>query len=111
MLRVMAFIDGENLTARYEDMQKEGATKRTAGQDQTLPWPVTHEPGRFVWSEASVFGFHDDIDLVRAQYYTMFSGGNDEFENFVAQIGSLRVRAFIKTGGQMQMYTQSVQPL
>lgn len=86
MPRLMAFVDGENLTVRFEDMVKAGRKPRTVKDYQIRP--VEHQQGRFVWSPSTVSGFPDNEEIIRVHYYTTFTGGNDELESFREHIAT-----------------------
>ena len=82
----MAFVDGENLTARFEAMVKvkDGKHPRIAqdrGAFSPLP-PIVHDAGRFVWSPASIFKVPSREDLLRVHYYTTYIGAPEGFETF-----------------------------
>lgn len=54
MARVMAFVDGENLLLRFEQMKKDGMEPRVIAPQGSLQRPITHVPGKFVWSPHTV---------------------------------------------------------
>ena len=64
--KVVAFVDGENLVLRYQDMLKVGHTPKET---------VVHEPDSFVWSPDVTLW--TDMDLVRVIYYTSVVGDSD----------------------------------
>jgi hypothetical protein len=70
--RMMAFVDGENLTLRYEDMLKKG--HRPSPQ-------VQHKLGTYVWTTNVVIqpGWNQ---ILRASYYTYCTGD----DNAIAQV-------------------------
>jgi hypothetical protein len=88
--KVMAFIDGENLTARFEAMVKEGMKPRT---ESVIPHSqlVKHLPGLLAWHAHSVREMYLGDVLERAYYYTTFSGAEEDLEDFSATIGQCSV--------------------
>jgi len=61
--RVIAFVDGENLVFRYQEMLAAGRKPRTE---------VIHEPDCFVWSNTVMEW--TQMDLIRVLYYTSVTG-------------------------------------
>jgi uncharacterized LabA/DUF88 family protein len=92
----MAFIDGENLTVRFEAMVKEGRKPHTQGS-RHVTWPIQYEPGLFVWHPKTIFGLQGG-DLVRVHYYSTFSGGADQLESFRQQVASRTAYEFVDSG-------------
>jgi uncharacterized LabA/DUF88 family protein len=90
MAKVMAFVDGENLTARFEAMVAEGKVPRTESRipGATL---VQHLQKRLAWSPNTVKDLYPGDVLDRAYYYTTFVGAEDELENFSATVGQCAV--------------------
>lgn len=99
MPRLMAFIDGENLTSRFEAMLKDGWVPRRV-EKLYEPGPIVHEAGRFVWSPSTIFGVPSREDLLRVHYYTTFSGATDDFERFKEFLTQQKV---IRYQGESQM--------
>jgi uncharacterized LabA/DUF88 family protein len=77
-MRTMIFVDGENLTFRYQDMRKNG---RVPSND------ITHVPDVFVW--------HPDItkqsafNVQRVSYYTSMAASLENIEKMKDYIGSI----------------------
>ena len=88
MSRLMAFVDGENLTARFETMLHEGRRPRVTNHAHLAFGPVAHEMGLFAWSPATVSGFPGDEEVLRIHYYTTFSGGADKLEEFRKRVAT-----------------------
>jgi uncharacterized LabA/DUF88 family protein len=83
--KVIAFIDGENLTFRYEAMLAEGRK----------PQPdVIHVPSSFVWSPKLTLWSH--FDLIRVHYFTSVVGDEDRVAQLQRQIGTTE---FVCEGG------------
>ncbi len=100
MTRLMAFVDGENLTARFSAMVGAGRQPRVRADDE-IRWPVVKHGDSFVWSPATVFGIAaDHLELVRAHYYTTFVGGSDVLDEFSEWIGQQFAFRFADGGGQ-----------
>jgi uncharacterized LabA/DUF88 family protein len=95
MSRLMAFVDGENLTARFEDMLRTGREERKSSHAYKTIGAVAYQQARFVWSQSTVNGFQNSEALQRVHYYTTFSGGNEELEAIHEQISSLRAFQFV----------------
>lgn len=106
----MAFVDGENLTARFEAMVKDGRKARTPREDRLLHSNIRHVSNRFVWSDGTIWGIPAQDDLVRVHYYTTFTGGNDEFEKFTEELGALTVARFQDEGQWIARDNQPVIP-
>lgn len=90
MAKVMAFIDGENLTARFEAMVRDGKAPRT---DSVIPHTVVvqHLQGLLAWHPHTIKEMYLGDTLERAYYYTTFSGAEQELEQFSATIGQCDV--------------------
>jgi uncharacterized LabA/DUF88 family protein len=67
LVKSILFIDGENLTLRFQAMEKEGKTRQTT---------VSHIPDVFVWNQSfDGFGIPGiDSDLLRVNYYSSATG-------------------------------------
>lgn len=87
MTRVMAFIDGENLTARYEEMVEAGWRTKSSRIGASAGFRFAHEKGRFVWNPETVQQMYLGDVLGRAHYYSTFVGAIPELEAFSARIG------------------------
>jgi hypothetical protein len=94
--RFMAFVDGENLTVRFEAMVKDGRKPRDKG-GRYIAWPIEHLPGLFVWHPATIFGLQGG-DLIRVLYYSTFVGGADGLESFRQHVASRNAYEFIDSG-------------
>ncbi len=90
MARLMVFVDGENLTLRFQEMVKEGRNART----ETSPnlwehlFAVDHIQDKFAWSPGTVRGLFGDEELLRAQYYAMCESGGDDAERLSEHIAA-----------------------
>lgn len=92
MGRVMAFIDGENLLARFEAMKKDGLMQRDISAPGDRLHPITYEPGKFVWSPHTVSNLYMGDVLERVTYYTTMTGADDALEELNASIGRCQTR-------------------
>lgn len=92
MGRVMAFIDGENLLARFEAMKKDGLMQRDISAPGDRLNPITYEPGKFVWSPHTVSNLYTGDVLERVTYYTTMTGADDALEELNAAIGRCQTR-------------------
>jgi uncharacterized LabA/DUF88 family protein len=77
--RVVAFIDGENLTSRYQHMRKDGRIPHES---------VAHEEDSFVWSPQLTQW--SNMDLLRVNYYTSVTGDDDKVSRITRVIGQTR---------------------
>ena len=102
----MVFVDGENLTTRFESMKTEGRNVQEGRQIGGVPGygqgftPVTHEAALFVWSEATVRDLPEGEELVRAHYYSTFAGALNEMAGFEQKLASLRASRITDTWPQ-----------
>jgi len=86
----MAFIDGENLTARFEAMVKEGRQPRITPRPGTDIATVVHSQSNYVWSSATLRSTVHRETVKRVHYYTTFTGTiNDmqSFEEIITRLG------------------------
>lgn len=97
MSRLMAFIDGENLTSRFESMVKNGRVPRTK-KESMEPLPIVRKTGQFVWSPSTFSRFPYDDDLLRVCYYTTFSGSDDAYRDFQKFITEQKITKLVFTG-------------
>jgi len=89
MTRVMVFVDGENLTSRYEAMLKSGRVSK-------LPDPlypvngrvVAHSPGQFAWSPDSARELPVGTMLTRLYYYTTLQGAHEAVDTLSSHIAT-----------------------
>lgn len=77
--RTMIFIDGENITTRYEAMLKEGKPSSD----------VSHEKGAFVWSDKITAEPHVH-DLIRCGYYTTHVGNEATLHELSLKLAKIR---------------------
>jgi uncharacterized LabA/DUF88 family protein len=77
----MAFIDGENLVARFQDMVDAGRKPRPA---------VVHERDVFVWEPSAGLDEHWRSDIVRAHYYTSLAGDEPAVEALIERLKRLQ---------------------
>jgi uncharacterized LabA/DUF88 family protein len=73
--RVIAFVDGENLVLRYQEMLRAG--RRPRGD-------VFHIPNRFVWAAGMTLWTR--MDLSRVNYYMSIDGARENVEELSHQI-------------------------
>lgn len=78
--KVMFFVDGENLSARFQAM--------ISGGRRPLPGVTTEGDKSFLWS--SGFTRHSLWQVIRVSYYTTFVGSHDEMNEFSRVIASTR---------------------
>jgi uncharacterized LabA/DUF88 family protein len=78
--KVIAFVDGENLVFRYQDMLKQDRVPHTER--------VVHEPDAFVWSSQATLW--TAMDLVRVNYYTSVVGDDERVAAVEHRISSTR---------------------
>ena len=81
MTRAIIFVDGENLTFRYQDMATNGSF--------TPEQYVVHEPNVFAWTPA-VFS-RMSVQPIRVNYYTAAVGDPSKLEGFANAIAKQRV--------------------
>ena len=98
MSRLMAFIDGENLTIRYEAMLAAGCVPRNVRQGIWDPAAPIHESNIFVWSPSTLSGLLPDEEVLRAQYYTTFCGADDELEKFTQRLAQQQTDPYLSSG-------------
>lgn len=74
----MFFIDGENLTFRYQNMLSEGR----------VPAPgIIHEPDIFIWHPALTL--QSALNVNRVSYYTSMKASLENIESMKDKIGSI----------------------
>ena len=77
--RMMVFVDGENLVARYQEMKKEGWTPKES---------VVHDPNVFVWGPGTI---QPGLNIIiRATYYTYAVGSAEVILEKSEKIKALR---------------------
>jgi len=75
--RMMVFIDGENLVARFQAMIDAGRIRDDA---------VAYQKDVFVWARGCLRRYVDGYDVIRVTYYTSVLGDEsriDEIERFI----------------------------
>ena len=77
--RVMIFVDGENLTIRYQ------------ANAHGLLAHVQHERDVFVWSQDIPKALEDGCSLIRTYYYASLQGDNPKIEEVQNRLKALRV--------------------
>jgi uncharacterized LabA/DUF88 family protein len=79
--RSMLFVDGENLTIRFQEMEKAGRTRKTS---------VSHQQDAYVWSPQVTKSLYDGLDnVVRVHYYTSATGDEVAITNLHDDISKL----------------------
>ena len=73
--KVIAFVDGENLTLRYQEMVKAGCVPRDK---------VLHIRDSFVWIDTITL--RSEMDLRRVHYFTSVTGDTDLVDSVTAEI-------------------------
>jgi uncharacterized LabA/DUF88 family protein len=68
--RMMIFVDGENLTIRYQNTVREGWVPRE---------DVTHIKDTLIWNEGAAF-LADGFTVIRAYYYTSVQGADSKLD-------------------------------
>lgn len=76
--RLMAYIDGENLVARYQAMLAGGATPKSG---------VKHKTDAYVWYPE--FRLPGHFEAVRATYYTSVVGDEGKIESIAEELRAL----------------------
>lgn len=92
MTRVMAFIDGENLLNRFEDMVKSGHVPRFERPENSMVEPIRYEPQKYVWSPYTVCSLYMGDILQRVTYYTTFTGDEVAVEDLRTAIDACITR-------------------
>jgi uncharacterized LabA/DUF88 family protein len=75
--KVVAFMDGENLVGRFQDMVTLGATPKS---------DVVHDQDSFVWHNDMTRW--SDLDVIRVSYYTSVVGDEAKVAAVESKIGS-----------------------
>lgn len=76
--KVIAFVDGENLSCRYQEMIRSGRTPVDG---------VVHIEDSFIWVH-SITTTWTEFDLIRVLYYTSVVGAEDRVSEISAKIGA-----------------------
>ena len=79
--KTIAFIDGENLTIRYEAMVRDGFKPKA---------DVIHIQGSFVW--APRITLWSQLDVIRVNYFTSVTGDDARVQEVEKQIGAVEFR-------------------
>jgi uncharacterized LabA/DUF88 family protein len=77
--KMMVFVDGENLTMRYQSM----LSKELSPNDKTV-----HEPDVFVWHPNTIMG--EFCEIIRAIYYTYVVGDENRVVDVQRRIKNLK---------------------
>lgn len=75
--KVIAFVDGENLLLRYQEMLRSGRRPRA---------DVVHVENRFVWAKGMTRWTR--MDLIRVNYYACVAGAREGVEDLSKQIAT-----------------------
>lgn len=79
--RSILFVDGENLTMRYQEMVASGRNPRDG---------VAHKPHTYVWSDKLTYKPHDGLpNLVRVHYYTSVVGDSNLVEDIQREMAAI----------------------
>lgn len=89
--RMMVFVDGENLTMRFQDMVKKGRTPRPE---------VKVIPDVFVWQPNTIVEALR-LEIVRVTYYSYAVGTDEQFQRWCAEIRAIQYQ-FRESVGQWQ---------
>ena len=82
-MRVMAFVDGENLAMRFKAMQK-------AGRELKPGLDLRHEPNVYVWKEGGSFTYElRTYKVLRCILYTSAVGDDKKLDSIRAEIRKL----------------------
>ncbi len=93
--RFMVFIDGENLSIRFNDYIKDKAKSN-------LPLHVKREKDIYIWSNHAIRKQHGGCLFMRSFYYTSLTGDTDKLtcvENTLIDLGITDPRVFKKEKG------------
>jgi uncharacterized LabA/DUF88 family protein len=80
--KVLAFVDGENIVARFQAMRKAGRVVRS---------DAVHVQDAFVWSPHVTIW--TNMDLLRVQYYTSVVGDDQKVEEVVSAIAGTQFKS------------------
>src|SRR5689334_24931360 len=96
--KIMTFVDGENITSRYQSMKRNGWT----------PLPnVVHRENVFVWAPNSSF-FLRGLDQLRVTYYTSIVSGDQQKINEVNEF--IRKQSFALDEKSVTEYANHLTP-
>ncbi|MBL8419023.1 MAG: NYN domain-containing protein [Dechloromonas sp.] len=89
--RAILFVDGENLTMRYQAMLRDGARPREA---------ILHRPDTYVWREQLTRSRFRSLEkIVRTYYYTSAAGDEDLVNTVRAELARIRYSSRGDDGG------------
>jgi len=94
LVRSILFVDGENLTFRYQELLGEGKKPRAE---------VSHLPDVYVWSTFIQRTRLINTDILRINYYTSMVGADDELGKVKNEISQL---LFSTGAGDLYGYCQ-----
>ena len=77
---MMAFVDGENLLYRFQDMKASGMVPDNSRR-------ICHVPDSYVWHDMSIRGYFHEI--VRVAYYTTIYGDGPKLERVAEEVKKL----------------------
>ncbi len=95
LVRSILFVDGENLTMRYQALVASGRTPMAS---------VKHEPDVYVWTSDLGDRSVIDTDLIRINYYTSMVGDDDAVAKVRDEVSSLRYCMHGDFYGACQLY-------
>src|SRR6266850_4503851 len=87
--RMMVFVDGENLTMRFQDMVRKGRTPRPE---------VKLIPDVFVWQPQTIVETFR-LEIVRVTYYSYAVGTDEQFQKWCDEIRGIQYQ-FRESMGQ-----------
>jgi uncharacterized LabA/DUF88 family protein len=90
--RMMVFIDGENLVARFQAMIDAGRVRDSA---------VAYDKDVFVWGRGCLRPYVDGYDVIRVSYYTSVLGDESRIDEIERFIGG---QQYLRYGGEGPMY-------
>ena len=95
MARMMAFIDGENLVMRYQDMVKQGMTPKHHPE-------MAHLQDVYVWHPGSFKPINHEV--IRATYYTYVVGDDAKVADVEDEIKEFGFQSNLVTQRVHQLY-------
>lgn len=94
LVKSISFVDGENLTMRYQALLKDGRTPHTG---------VVHRPDVFVWNPYIARPVID-TDMIRINYYTSMVGDDDAVTALRELIAAQRFHGHADYYGPCQLH-------
>jgi hypothetical protein len=82
----MVFVDGENLTMRYQELMRKRNTKEHLDPSE---W---YEPDVFLWSDI-LNSLCDFVGVTRKHYYTSVTGSDETRENIEERLKAIDIEA------------------